>query len=107
MIGQVSVAAATAVLGYDLFANQTWRVSGRDRRLRGMAVTGSAAAGDSAVDLFIDQYHVGRFYNTATGFPDMSRDLQPLRGNLVPRGSTVAAIVADAPATNPLNVTLL
>ena len=106
MIGTVSVAAATAVVGYDLFANQTWRVSSKTRRLRGFAMAGSAAALDTAVDLFIDQYHVGKFYNSATGAPLMDAHNIPLKGNLVPPGATIAAIVADAPATNPINIIL-
>lgn len=107
MIGQVSVAAATAVVGYDLFRDQTWRVSSKARRLRGMAVAGSAAALDTTVDLYIDQYHVGKFYNSATGAPIIDQHMVPLKGNLVPAGATIACIVSDAPATNPINVILL
>lgn len=107
MIGQVSVAAATAVLGYDLFRDQTWRVSARSRRLRGMGVAGSTAALDTSVDLFIDQYHVGKFYNSATGMVLLDAHMMPLKGNLVPPGATIACIVADAPAANPINVVLI
>ncbi len=107
MIGQVSVAAATAVVGYDMFRDQTWRVAARPRRLRGMAVAGSTAALDSAVDLFVDQFHVGRFYNSAPGFPLVDAHMIPLKGNLVPPGATVSAIVAIAPTTNPLNIILI
>lgn len=107
MIGAVSVAAATAVVGYDLFQNQTWRVSARPRRLRGLACAGSAAALDTQVDLYVDQYYVGTFFNSATGAPNMDRDIVPLKGNYVPPGATVACIVKDAPATNPINVVLL
>ena len=106
MIGQVSIAAATAVAGYDLFRDQTWRVAAKDRRLFGVMVAGSTAPGDCSFDLFIDQFYVGRFFNLATGFP--TRDhMIPLRGNMAPRGSTVAAIVHTEPATNPLNVILV
>jgi len=107
MIGQVSVAAATAVVGYDLFRDQTWRVSGKPRRLRGLALAGSAAALDTAADLFVDQFHVGRFYNSAVGFPLMADHLIPLKGNNVPPGSTISLIVAVAPTTNPINAVLL
>ncbi len=106
MIGQVTVAAATAVAGYDLFRDQTWRVSSRPRRLMGVMVAGSAAAGDCYFDLFIDQYHVGKFYNLATGWPTKDH-LIPLKGNNVPPGATVAAIMSIAPTTNPINVVLL
>jgi len=106
MIGQVSIAAATAVAGYDLFRDQTWRVAAKDRRLYGVMVAGSAVAGDCSFDLFIDQFYVGRFHNLALGFP--TRDhMVPLRGNLAPRGSTIAAIMHTAPTTNPINVILV
>ena len=105
MIGQVSIAAATAITGYDLFRDQTWRVAARPRRLRGCAVCGSTAAGDCSFDLFIDQFHVGRFYVLATGWP--TRDhVVPLAGNFVPPGATIAAIMVTAPTANPINVIL-
>jgi len=106
MIGEVSVTAAVAVAGYDLFRDQTWRVASKDRRLTGIGVAGSAAAGDCSFDLYIDQYHVGRFYVLAAGWP--TRDhFVPLQGNFVPRGATIAAIMHVAPTTNPINVILL
>jgi len=101
-MGQASVAAATAVLGYDLVSNQTWSVSGTDRALSGFAITGSAAAGDTKVSLYVDQVLVGEFFNTTTGFPtkDHFYDIDAF----VPAGSKVSVIVTDAPATNPINV---
>jgi len=107
MIGTVSVAAATAVVGYDLFQNEVWNVSDRPRRLRGIAVAGSAAAGDAAIDLYIGRYYVGRFYNLATGFPNIADHMIPLKGNLVPAGSKISCVVADAPGTNPINIILV
>ena len=106
MIGQVSVLSATAVAGYDLFRDQTWRVSAKPRRLFGIRVAGSAAAGDSSFNLFIDQYHVGRFYVLATGWPTQDHHI-PLKGNMVPPGATIAAIMVTAPTTNPINVILI
>jgi len=105
MIGQASVPAATAVSGYDLFRDKTWRVASRPRRLRGCAVAGSAAAGDCSFDLFIDQFHVGEFFNLATDWPNKDH-VVPLAGNFVPPGATIAAIMKTAPTTNPINVIL-
>jgi hypothetical protein len=103
MIGQVSIAAATAVAGYDIFKDQTWNQSSRLRRLRGIAVAGSAAAGDCSFNLYIDDHHVGRFYNTATGWP--TRDhIVPIRSKAVPPGAKISAIMVTAPTTNPINV---
>jgi len=102
VLGEVSVTSATAVAGYDLLRDATWRVSSKPRRLWGVAVAGSTAAGDCSFDLYIDQYHVGRFYNLATGWP--TRDhIVPCKGNSIPPGATIAAIMHTAPTTNPIN----
>lgn len=101
---EVSIAAATAVLGYDLAQNQPWKTAGRPRRLRGMALTGSAAAGDAAVRVLVGMAEVARKYNTTTGFP--TRDhLVPVDA-LVPGGVPITVEVIDAPLTNPLNLLL-
>ena len=105
MIGQVTVTAAVAVAGYDLFRDQTWRVASKARRLKGVWVAGSTAAGDCWFDLFVDQYHVGRFYNLAVGWPTKDHQV-PLKGNYVPPGATIAAIMGIAPTANPINVIL-
>jgi len=103
-MGQVSVAAATAALGYDLTTGQTWAVSGSDRALTGFAITGSAAAGDTKVALYVDQVLVGEFFNTTTGFPTKDHFYEV--DAFVPSGSKISVIVTDAASTNPINVVL-
>ena len=103
-MGQASVAAATAALGYDLTTGQIWAVSSSDRALTGFAITGSAAAGDTKVDVYIDQVKIGEFYNTTTGFP--TRDHFYGLDNYCPAGSKISVIVTDAAATNPINIVL-
>lgn len=100
--GEVSVAAATAVVDYDLFRDTTWQTVSYDRVVSSIAVCGSAAAGDTKVALFVDGEKVGEYYNTATGFPtaDHDRALEIP----VPAGARLSCIVTDAPATNPINV---
>ncbi|MBA7662952.1 hypothetical protein ES703_70985 [subsurface metagenome] len=105
MIGQVSVPAATALIGYDLFRDQTWRVSSKTRKLRGLGMCGSTAPGDFSADLFVDQYHVGRFYNLAVGWPTNDHVI-PLKGNLVPPGATIALICSQDATANPVNIIL-
>lgn len=102
-VGQNSVAAATAVLGYDLTTNQIWKTSSLDRALTGIALKGSAAANDTKVDVYVDSVKVGEFYNTSTGFPNMD-DVIPMDMNFVPAGANLSIIVTDAPSTNPINV---
>jgi len=100
----VSVAAATAVLGYDLLLNRPdIQSQGRARVLRAVGLTGSAAAGDAAVDIKVDNRTVASLFNTATGFPLADASKFPT-SFAVPPGSAVSVIVTDAPATNPLNL---
>lgn len=106
MIGQVAVAAAVALTGIDLFRDMTWRVSAKERRLYGLALGGSTVVGDFYADLFVDQYHVGRFYNTALLWPNKD-DLIPLKGNLVPPGATLAFICGINATGNPVNTILV
>jgi len=103
-MGQVSVLAATAVLGYDLTAGTLWAVQGNRRVITGFALTGSAAAGDSKIDLYVDQVKIGEFFNTTTGFP--TKDHFYALSSLVPAGSKISMIVTDAASTNPLNAVI-
>lgn len=103
-MGQVSVAAATAALGYDLTTGQVWATSSSDRALTGFAMCGSAAAGDTKVSLYVDQVLVGEFFNTTTGYP--TRDHFYSIDAYVPAGSKISCIVTDAAATNPVNVVI-
>lgn len=100
----ISVAAATAVVGYDLLTNRPDIAnSGVRRVLRALALTGSAAAGDAAVDVKVANRTVATLYNTATGFPTNDASKFDTAYN-VPPATPVSVIVIDAPATNPLNL---
>lgn len=102
-VGQTSVAAATAVVGYDLASNTQWQQQSVGRALTGLAIKGSAAANDTKISLYVDTVKIGEFYNTNTGFPNMD-DLVDLDMNYVPPGAQIHIYVDDAPATNPVNV---
>jgi len=100
----VSVAAAVAVVGYDLLTNRPDIANAaRPRVLRAIALTGSAAAGDTAVDFKVGNRTVATLFNTATGFPTNDASKFPTSYS-VPAGSPVSVIVTDAPATNALNL---
>lgn len=102
MLAAVSVAAATAVLGYDLMTGNKQRSSKEARVLRGAALAGSAAALDTKVELYKGTTLIAELFNTATG--------APTRDHLFPVGSRIApdeeitATVTDAPGTNPINL---
>jgi len=99
----VSVAAASAGVGVDLFDGEVWSRTPQNRVITGLACKGSAAAGDTRVEPMVDEVRVGDFYNNNTGFPNID-DLIPLEGLLIPGGSLLRCVVRDAPATNPINI---
>jgi len=97
----VGVAAATAVVGYDLLQDQVWNRSPVNRVLQGIALTGSAVVGDSEVEVFVDEVRIGSYFNNKLLVANID-DLLPT-GNLgVPAGALLRAIVRDAPATSIL-----
>jgi len=103
-LSTVSVAAATAVLGYDLLLNRPdIQSASQDRTIRALALTGSAAAGDCRVDVKVGNRTVATCYNSGTGFPTNDASKFPTSYH-VPGGAPVSVIVTDAPATNPLNL---
>ncbi len=102
----VSIAAASATVGANLFANEVFERAPQNRAITAIGVAGSAAIGDSEIDLMVDEVRIGNYFNTRTGvampnFDDMVR----LESLLVPGGAQVRAIVRDAATTNPLNIT--
>lgn len=101
---EVSVAAAVAVVDFNLLANSPHRQSSQMRRLRAVALTGSAAAGDTRVAISVNQKEIGAIFNTTTGFP--TRDHLKGIGENIPGNAEISAIVTDAPATNPINLLL-
>jgi len=96
----IGVAAATAVLGYNVLQNRPdVQSSGRDRTLRGFALTGSAVVGDCSVDVKVGDRVVGTFFNSGLLTPNADRDVMPM-SVYVPNGVPVSVIVVDAPATS-------
>lgn len=97
----VGVAAATAVVDYDLFTGEVWARQPQDRSLEGFALAGSAVIGDSEVQLYVDEVRVGGFFNNRLLLPTMD-ELVPLESLGIPGGAQLRCIVRDAPATSIL-----
>lgn len=98
---EVSIAAAVAVVGFNLLSNSPHRQASRTRNLRAAALRGSAAAGDTEIQVLVNQTEVARMFNTNTGFPNRD-DLKAIGVN-VPANAELSVIIVDAPATNPIN----
>tara|TARA_Y100000310_G_C20676205_1_gene813198 strand:+ start:2301 stop:2675 length:375 start_codon:yes stop_codon:yes gene_type:complete len=103
-VQQSSIAAATAVVGYDLLRDEGFKSAQFERRIVAAGLTGSAAAGDTEVELFIGSVSIGTLFNSATGFNN--RDSLFRLGENVPPNAAISAVVRDAPATNPINIAL-
>ena len=101
--GEVSVAAATAVVGYDLFTDVWFQIMNEDRTLTGIGIAGSAAALDTEIELFAGTEKIGNYYNKAAGAVLMDAHRVVLDFD-VEEGTMLHAYVVDAPATNPINV---
>jgi len=101
-----AVAAATAVVGFDLFTDEVWARSPIDRILVGSGVAGSAVIGDAEVELFIDEVRVGAFFNNRLLLPTQD-EIQDLEDLFIPAGAQLRSIVRDAPATSILYHTVV
>jgi len=101
-IRTAQIAAATAAVGYDLLTGVADARVPYARIMDGIALVGSAAAGDTVVDIFINGTRKGTYSNTATGVAvDKERDLMPL-DLFVGANALIEAKVTDAAATNPV-----
>jgi len=98
-----SIAAATAVLEYDLLKDERHARQPYDRAIVGIGMSGSAAIGDTEVEILVDTVLVGTFFNTSLGFPNKD-DMIDQEAIGVPAGAQLQAIVRDAAASNPINV---
>jgi len=102
-------AAATLLLGVDAFRNERMAVSSRRRVLRGVAVVGSTAINDCAVDIYIEDFYVGRFRNSRAGAAVQvvtNEDIYPVGPHFIPAGSKLTAIIGVAVVANPLIIQL-
>ena len=105
MLAQVSIAAATAVVGYDLLGSSTFRQTTQGRVVRRAGLTGSAAALDTQIDLFAGSTKIGSLYNSATGAAQQDASMFTIQTAL-PANVSLSALVVDAPATNPVNLVI-
>lgn len=100
------VAVATAVVNYDLVQNDLNAMRPYARTLVGMVLMGSAAAGDTEVEIMVGGTSKARVRNTGTGVAyAIDHDLQKC-DIFVPANALVQAYVRDAPATNPVLIGL-
>ena len=103
MIGQVSVAAATAVVGYDLFKDTIWQQAPYPRILSGVGCAGSTAALDAKVSIYVGTVKVGEFFNSALGAVLVNQHMFAMNENIA-AGDLIHAYVDTQPTTNAINM---
>lgn len=104
-----SVAAASAIVGYDLMKDSRHQQKETTRVISTLKLTGSAAKGDTEIELFIGDDLVGNFHNTTEGAGvwGLKEDQVDLGGVIVYPGEQIHAYVKDAPTTNAINLSLM
>lgn len=101
-IRTASIPAATAVVGYDLLTGERDARVPFARKLDTIALVGSAAAGDTIIELFVQGQSVGKYSNSSTGVSiDRTKDMIPLN-IYVGANELIEAKVIDAASTNPV-----
>jgi len=99
----VGVAAATAVVGYDMFVGEPWARSPVNRTINEIGVAGSAVVGDSEVELLVDEVRIGNFFNAGLLLPTFDQMIA-LGRLFIPSGALLRCLVRDAPATSLLYI---
>lgn len=104
---QVTVAAATAVLNYDLLMGEKFAQASYARKLVEFAIVGSAAIGDCGVEIWAGEARKGQFYNSSAGANLIPKDYDRKYPNaFIPANAQVMVKVIDAPASNPVVIEL-
>lgn len=104
IIFQTREAAATALVGVDLFRNEALSQSARRRVIRGIALIGGNAIAEASVRLKAGRVDLGTYYTTTAGavMPIMPDDLQTMTPIRIAPGDRLSAIVVTAPTVSPI-----
>lgn len=109
MIINTYEAAATLTVGTDALRNEQRNVSGQPRIMKAIGIVGGNAINEASLDVYIGDFYVGNFRNTASGVAgiDLTKDLKPVGPHAVPAGDKISAIVRIAPTVSPLLISIL
>lgn len=100
------VAAATAVVGYDLLTGLRDARTPEARNISALKFTGANAAGECAIEVYVNRQLVGTYHNTSTGLvADENKDTQKM-ATYVPGMALIEAKVIKAPTVSPVMLTL-
>ena len=97
----VLTAFGDAGIGVDLFAGEVWARTPQNRVITNIGVAGSTAAGDTELDLMVDEVRIGNYFNTTGGIVQPKFDDKiPLENLSVPGGAQLRMVVRDNPPAN-------
>ena len=105
MLSVISVAAATAIIGFDMLRDDPIRARPFPRRIKAIGLTGSAAALDTEGVLLIGNKRVATIFNSAVGAPLRDAHMYPINEE-VQANEELHFEIIDAPVTNALNLAL-
>ena len=99
------VPVAQATNGTDLLLNSVYRRADRPRLIRNAIIAGSAAVGDTEVQIMVGTVQVARLPNTIAGSNQKISGLDPHPiGAVVPANVEIRVVVTDAPVTNAIDL---
>lgn len=100
--------ATSAAVGTNGMAGNRLQSSQVPRAIKKIGVAGSAAAGDTSVDLFVETTFIGTYFNTSAGVvePLEAKDFKTVDIGVAP-GENINVILNTAPTSNALKVTLI
>lgn len=106
----IKESAAASAVGTNLMAGNRVQSAPRPRFVKRIGVVGSAAVGDSSVDLFYGNVYIGTFFNTTLGaavLPLDARDMINVSSNVgMEPNEPLNVLISKASTTNILAVTL-
>lgn len=103
---EINESSAGTAINTDIASGARGSIEPVPRILDGMAVLGSAAVGDAAVNLYLGDTFVGTYRNTSTSTaPDLQKDVQPI-GYVLSPNEAIRLLIADASGTTALRCVL-
>lgn len=102
-------AAATLLVGIDVFRNERMNVDTRWRLVTGITIVGSTALRDFAINLFAGDLMLGNYVVNVIGaavIPVLPDNLQPIPPTWVQPGTKIAGIITNAAVGNNVQCVL-
>lgn len=101
------IAAGNLTVNYDMLKDDPMNRYPKARVIKGVALVGSAAAGDMGVEIVVGGVKQGRFMNSNTGLAVKNSEDLKVTDIFVPPNAQIQAIIFDAGGTNSAGITVM